>query len=407
MKTRSLWFVMVAAAMLTGMTTLVSCSEDDELLPEVVESEVYDEGVAEDVTAEVGTEGTRLSYESWIMVKGITRANFDNRVSVTLNGQFGDVSAVCPVNYWDIGSYETIISRETADQYTDGFVTVTDSVLVYTVSFNEFSFSYRLNYDVAVYDDGATRQVMPYHYYSNLVDKGGTLETADSYVDGDYAYARRIYRHSISVEFGGQTYDLQAEVTLRRLLGPANEPYILNSTVLAKSVEPNPDGEGFLSSITVRSKMSAGGEEENTYTAVLPAISDRYTGEEITVDGTLADLELLGSEVVEQGRSFEDGGEYVTLERIEENCVVHYNRFDLTIPLVRYEAMFDNIVLQEDMAGAAYDGSSVRVTGADWAFIESNGNKDHYFLTLTIEIKIGDLSVEGVYNGWFVFVKQS
>ena len=67
---------------------------------------------------------------------------------------------------------------------------------------------------------------MPYYYYSNLKDNGGRLEKADSYVDGDMAYARRIYRHSISVDFGGQTYEVKAEVTLRRELGPAGEAYI-------------------------------------------------------------------------------------------------------------------------------------------------------------------------------------
>lgn len=95
----------------------------------------------------------------------------------------------------------------------------------------------------------------------------------------------------------------------------------------------------------------------------------------------------------------------MTLERISENCVLHYNGFDLKIPLVHYGASFDNIVLQEEMAGVSFEGSEVRVTSADWDFIESDGNREHYFLTLTVEVKIGGLSVEGIYNGWFVFVR--
>ena len=78
---------------------MTSCSKDDYELPEVIESEVYDEGEAGEVRAEVGTEGTQLSYESWIMVRGITRASFDNKVSVTLNSELKNVSAVCPVNH--------------------------------------------------------------------------------------------------------------------------------------------------------------------------------------------------------------------------------------------------------------------------------------------------------------------
>ena len=65
MKTKSLWFATAAAVVLTGMTMMTSCSKDDYELPEVIESEVYDEGEAGEVRAEVGTEGTQLSYESW------------------------------------------------------------------------------------------------------------------------------------------------------------------------------------------------------------------------------------------------------------------------------------------------------------------------------------------------------
>ena len=405
MKTTSLWFATAAAVVLTGMTMMTSCSKDDYELPEVIESEVYDEGRAEEVKAKVGTEGTQLSYESWIMVRGITRASFDNKVSVTLNGKLKDVAAVCPVNHWEIGDYQATLFREVFDQRTEGFVTVTDSVLVYKLTFDEFSFEYRLNYEVPVYDDHVTRQVMPYYYYSNLKDNGGRLEKADSYVDGDKAYARRIYRHSISVDFGGQTYEVKAEVTLRRELGPAGEAYIVNSEVIDKSVEAKAEGDGFLSAIRVKSQMSTGEEREEEYVAELPAISERYTGEEVTFNGSISDLKLVGTEVVETGRSYEDGGECVTLERISENCVLHYNGFDLKIPLVHYGASFDNIVLQEEMAGVSFEGSEVRVTSADWDFIESDGNREHYFLTLTVEVKIGGLSVEGIYNGGFVFVK--
>jgi hypothetical protein len=128
MKTKSLWFATAAAVVLTGMTMMTSCSKDEPLLPEVIESEVYDEGEAGEVRTEVGTEGTQLSYESWIMVRGITRASFDNKVSVTLNSELKNVSAVCPVNHWEIGDYQATLSREVFDQRTEGFVTVTDSI---------------------------------------------------------------------------------------------------------------------------------------------------------------------------------------------------------------------------------------------------------------------------------------
>lgn len=407
MKTNKFWFVMAAAAMLSGTTMMTSCEKEEEISKrEVIESEVLDEGVAQEVTEEVGTEGTQLSYESWIVVRGQTRAAFQNKVSVTLNNRLNNVSREIEVESWETGEAEISYGYKAGDSRKNGdYVTVTDSIMVCTVSYPGFSFDYELLYQVAVYDDHVTRQVMPYYYYSNLKDNGGRLEKADSYVDGDMAYARRIYRHSISVDFGGQTYEVKAEVTLRRELGPAGEAYIVNSEVIDKSVKGNPAGDGFLSTIRVKSQMSTGEEREEEYVAELPAISERYTGEEVTFNGSISDLKLVGTEVVETGRSYEDGGEYVTLERISEDCVLHYNGFDLRIPLVHYGASFDNIVLQEEMAGVSFEGSEVHVTSADWDFIESDGNREHYFLTLTVEVKIGGLSVDGIYNGWFVFVR--
>lgn len=197
----------------------MSSCEKEPLLPEVIESEVYDNGSAEEVTVTSTSDGQSLSYESWMMVRGVTKGAFDNRVSVTLNASMPNVTEVRDVAVWDFGTSRIVQTREAGESRTEGFVTVTDSVLVYTVITEEFEFSYRLHYEVGVYDDGVTRQVMPYHYFGNIRDNGGVTEAADSYVDGDYAYARRIFRHSISVEFGGETYEVKAEVTLRRALG--------------------------------------------------------------------------------------------------------------------------------------------------------------------------------------------
>ncbi|WP_302129237.1 hypothetical protein, partial [Bacteroides congonensis] len=70
MKTNKFMQFMAAAVVVCGMSVLTSCEKDNYELPEVIESEVYDTGVSSKVTAESGTEGTKLSYESWIMVKG-------------------------------------------------------------------------------------------------------------------------------------------------------------------------------------------------------------------------------------------------------------------------------------------------------------------------------------------------
>ena len=76
MKTKKNWFVIMAAMIMSSIVFMTSCSEDDEpALPEVIESEVLDEGLDSNVSSQPNTApdgtslGTKLSYKSWIMVK--------------------------------------------------------------------------------------------------------------------------------------------------------------------------------------------------------------------------------------------------------------------------------------------------------------------------------------------------
>ena len=131
---------MAAAAMLAGTTMMTSCEKEEEISKrEVIDSEVLDEGVAEKVTEEVGTEGTQLSYESWIVVRGQTRAAFQNKVSVTLNNRLNNVSREIEVESWETGEAEILYGYKAGDSRKNGdYVTVTDSVMVCTVSYPGF-----------------------------------------------------------------------------------------------------------------------------------------------------------------------------------------------------------------------------------------------------------------------------
>ena len=112
---------MAAAVVVCGMSVLTSCEKDNYALPEVIESEVYDTGVSSEVTAESGTEGTKLSYESWIMVKGITRANFDNKVSVTLNNTLNNVTQTVDVVNYEIGIPQTTLVYTIGERHSKRF----------------------------------------------------------------------------------------------------------------------------------------------------------------------------------------------------------------------------------------------------------------------------------------------
>ena len=243
MKTKKNWFVIVAAMIMSSVMIFASCSSDDDpMLPEVIESEVLDKGMDDTASSKPSinpngvTTGTQFSYKSWIMVKGQTRAAFENKVEVTLNNVFANTDTVITVSNFDLGDYKTVVSKRKRSERQEGFVTVSDSVMVYSVQFAEFSFDYELDYEVAVYNDGVTKKVMPYHQIGAIKDKGYKLKQLDSAIDGEEAYARQQLVHSISVEFNGKYYDLSATVLLYRHLGPADEPYILRSELVSKNV---------------------------------------------------------------------------------------------------------------------------------------------------------------------------
>ena len=37
---------------------------------------------------------------------------------------------------------------------------------------------------------------------------------------------------------------------------------------------------------------------------------------------------------------------------------------------------------------------------------EESGNKKHYFLSACIRLNVGEVSVDGFYDGWVVFIKD-
>lgn len=153
-----------AAAALFTVAVFASCSNEDEPLPEVIESEVLDSGLDDQVVSKPvegvsGTNGVELSYQSWIRVKGETRAFFDDKVTVMLTDVFNCVDSTVNVGSFELSGYRTSVSYKKRGERQEDFVQVSDSIMAYTVSFDQFSFDYELLFETAVYDDGYTRQL--------------------------------------------------------------------------------------------------------------------------------------------------------------------------------------------------------------------------------------------------------
>ncbi len=378
MKTKKNWFVIVAAMIMSSVMILASCSSDDDpMLLEVIESEVLDEGMDDTASSKPSinpngvTTGTQFSYKSWIMVKGQTRAAFENKVEVTLNNVFANTDTVITVSNFDLGDYKTVVSKRKRSERQEGFVTVSDSVMVYSVQFAEFSFDYELDFEHAVYNDGVTKQNMPYHPIGTIKDNGYKLNDLEFIIETDEnarerVYLRKLLTHSISIEFNGKSYDLTAKVELRRFAG--FHPCIVESVVTDEGkeiIDINMNDVvpsiSFKSWISVQRSWSDNRKEEKTFTQICTpeiCISEQSKFYKIIPDTDIirenAEIEYLGTETSVTGADSEYTKTIVALKQY----TITYNYFDVIYTLKEPTPVYNDGVLSKNMP--AYSLSNIR-----------------------------------------------
>ena len=378
MKTKKNWFVIVAAMIMSSVMIFASCSSDDDpMLPEVIESEVLDKGMDDTASSKPSinpngvTTGTQFSYKSWIMVKGQTRAAFENKVEVTLNNVFANTDTIITVSNFDLGDYKTVVSKRKRSERQEGFVTVSDSVMVYSVQFAEFSFDYELDFEHAVYNDGVTKQNMPYHPIGTIKDNGYKLNDLEFIIETDKnarerVYLRKLLTHSISVEFNGKSYDLTAKVELRRFAG--FHPCIVESVVTDEGkeiIDINMNDVvpsiSFKSWISVQRSWSDNRKEEKTFTQICTpeiCISEQSKFYKIIPDTDIirenAEIEYLGTETSVTGADSEYTKTIVALKQY----TITYNYFDVIYTLKEPTPVYNDGVLSKNMP--AYSLSNIR-----------------------------------------------
>lgn len=240
MKTKKFWIVTAAAVVLSGMA-VTSCSSDDEPivppLSEIVESEVLESGCSNDVSETSGTEGTSLSYESWIYVRQTTRATSENKISVTLFNRFNNVVAESEAADFNFGEPTEEISYRVSDSRVEqNYVTVTDSVLVYGLTYaNGFKLEYELMFETPEYNDGVTKQTMPYHKVERIVDNGTNISAMANETRDGKNYYRKLLQNSITVVYNGRNYDVAASVVVRAEI--PDEDVLLSSEKVNEGLE--------------------------------------------------------------------------------------------------------------------------------------------------------------------------
>ncbi len=401
MKKNMYWFVMAVAVIMSAMT-FVSCEDPiEEVLPEVIESEVLDEGVEETITETPSTDpegasvGTELSYKSWIMVKGQTRAAFEERVEVTLTNVFNNTDTTAVVDNFELGDYTTSLSHKVRKTREDGFVDIVDSILVYTVSFENFSFDYELDYEVATYDDGYTKQLMPYHQIGTIKDKGiiGYQDLDFVIEENNDVYIRKLLTHSVSVEFQGKTYELMAKIELRKFVG--QHPCLVKSINTGASMYFT--GNEIVSTLKMKRTWSDGTEKEENISCGMSVYLEPIVGGYIEITGGYrGDLEILSSGVEEKEGNLINSEEYIQIYRYEHLYHVNYNYFSYSMKLVKDRAWYDDGFVKREFPTLEVNSftNSEPVMSFENSGTDDKGHYSVYWLNQTVTGKIDDLSFE-------------
>jgi uncharacterized protein (UPF0248 family) len=390
-------FAVVAAAAMIGFS---ACEPFN--LPEIIDSKVVGSGVGSvtvnTTTSENGASVLELSYKSFIRIMGHSDVEFDDTVAVDLNGVFCGSDTTMKVENLDVGGYTTDISYRVRDTREDGYVTIIDSVLVYTVNYGSFSLVYELDYEVPIYNDGVTREVMPYHRIVNIVDKEDKSYRIESTDDGDLVYARKQIEHTIEVTFGAETYEVKAVATIWKDIASASEPYIKSSEVIVShaSVSSN----HVVSSLSIKRVWSTGQVENKDMTVTLKA----SVGGPVTVYKTITgykndfkvDTAYLTEREVETDVS--NQYEYVYYEHIRQYWNVEYNYpVSVLFYLVHDEAYYDDGYTRCKFPN--YEFGNITTSEPQLMDMGSgdneNGHYQDFWVNQTVTAKFGDINLEG------------
>ena len=378
---------------------LTSCEKDEPELNPGGPTEQVLPGTAGEVTEAVTTEGGyALSYRSCIALPEGGSAEVDLTASLPASGTTTEEI----VSNWDYAEEAAINSVYSGEfnREENGFI-ITDSLLVYTVSYGTFELTFEFPYETAQYDGTDVPE-----YRFEIKDKGGKFELIDSKERDGKAYALREYTHTVEAVFGGKSYDVEAEIVLRRVLGLFTGPYPLRCEVVDKSIEPLSTRDGFLSSITIKSAMSDGTEAQETYSRELYVHNTDPTRPYKEVFGSYDNLQYEGMSYKNGKTEYSYGyNDYFHLYEISDTCVFHYNYVDVDIVFAYQTAVFDNGVICEKMENYTYDSDKVVITSENWEFDGETDEYANYYLVLKANNFINGLPVEGIYSGAINFLK--
>lgn len=328
---------------------LASCEKDEAVTPPDSGGEQVLPGTAGEVTEAVTTEGGyALSYRSCIALPEGGSAEVDLTASLPASGTTTEEI----VSNWDYAEEAAINSVYSGEfnREENGFI-ITDSLLVYTVSYGTFELTFEFPYETAQYDGTDVPE-----YRFEIKDKGGKFELIDSKERDGKAYALREYTHTVEAVFGGKSYEVSKSILLMRELGPANEPYLLSSEFV--SLEKSSNNYGISCDLLLYQRWSNGYEENTKINfGIHSNLNEPSKTSSIVLDNYDNDLAIVDTHQTEQSKEYESEGKYFSYTLIEQKYIVEFNyNFDLEYEILYYDDIVydDGVLVYKDFPDGSF-----------------------------------------------------
>ena len=314
---------------------LASCEKDEPELNPGGPTEQVLPGTAGEVTEAVTTEGGySLSYRSCIALPEGGSAEVDLTASLPASGTTTEEI----VSNWDYAEEAAINSVYSGEfnREENGFI-ITDSLLVYTVSYGTFELTFEFPYETAQYDGTDVPE-----YRFEIKDKGGKFELIDSKERDGKAYALREYTHTVEAVFGGKSYEVSKSILLMRELGPANEPYLLSSE-LGEIINTGLYGRVYVNfAMMVNYHWSNGTTENNECMTGFGSSIETATSELPEIYNYQGDLAIVSSSQTEGTREKVEKVNYVTYYKTTSSYFIQFNYFTLKYTVWCEDGVYDD-----------------------------------------------------------------
>lgn len=180
-------------------------------------------------TLEVDTlnsDGAAFIYRIW--VEPATKPIAE----VELEAGFENVNTEVTVSNFIIGTGKNSVECKGVKNHKENYFTVTDSVMIYQVCYDNFTLEYKFPFQTAYYNDGKTSGLAAYlKFDKDIVDNGYVVSDLQNEVVDGNVYMRKLFRHSVFVKFNGQKYHATATVILKHKLGSVGEDFVVKTTL--------------------------------------------------------------------------------------------------------------------------------------------------------------------------------